>query len=108
MDLPLAEERVQHRPDIIHGAVAGELNVAGFDIDLDLGDMRARGEGRGIGRAEIGALGKAGFDIFRQLRRLEGLPGDLLDRDGAVGACDREAAGLEDNVVRRRLTNSSR
>ena len=40
-------------PDIIDRAVAGQRDLAGFGVDLDLADMRAGREGRGVGRPEI-------------------------------------------------------
>ena len=48
MDLPLAQERVQHRPDIVDGAVAGQRHLAGLGVDLDLADMRAGRKRRGV------------------------------------------------------------
>src|SRR6266853_4787712 len=103
MDLPLAQKRVQHVADIVDRAVAGERHLAGLAVDLDLADMRARREGRRVGGPEIRALGKPGLDVLGKLRGLEGLPRDLLDRQRAVGAGDREMAAFEDDVARRRL-----
>src|SRR6266851_8194213 len=94
VDLPLAQKRVQHVADIVDRAVARERHLAGLAVDLDFADMRARREGRRVGRSEIGALGKPGLDILGELRGLEGLPRDLVDRERAVGAGDREMAAL--------------
>src|SRR5260370_32438756 len=89
--------------DIVDRAVAGKRHLAGLAIDLDLADMRARRESRRIGRAEIRALGKPGLDILGQLRGLEGLPRDILDRQRPVSAGDREMTALEDDVARLRF-----
>ena len=69
MDLPLAQQRVQHRADIVDRDIAGELHLAGLGVDLDLGEMRAARKGRRAVRAEIGALGEPGLDLVRAIAR---------------------------------------
>ena len=103
LDLPLAQERVQHGADIVDRDVAGEPHLAGLSIDLDLGKVRAAGKGRRTVRAEIGPLGEPGLDLVGQLRGMKRMPGDLGDVDRAVGAGDDELAALKDDIVARRL-----
>ena len=45
--------------------------MPGLGVDLDLADMATIGKGR-LRRREVTALGKAGFEPRRQLRRVEG------------------------------------
>src|SRR5208337_1542596 len=63
----------------------------GLRVDLDLADVAAIGEGR-LRRGKMAALGKAGLDAGRLLRRVEGGARHLLDAEPAVGTADGEDA----------------
>src|ERR1700731_5132518 len=76
VDLSLAEQRVQDPADIVDRDVAGQCDLAGLLVDLDLAAMRPAGECRATGRTEIGPLREAGLDIVRPMPSLERLLGD--------------------------------
>ena len=46
MDLPFASSGLSTMPTIVDRGIAGQLDLAGLCVDLDLAEMRARWEGR--------------------------------------------------------------
>ena len=97
-DLAIDQERVDDDADVIHHAVAHDLDHAGVLVDLDLADMGAvrevllfQGEDRG--------LDQAWFQPFRQFRRIGGGAGDVADGDGLVGFLRREYTVFEFQIV---------
>src|SRR6516162_9802368 len=83
-DLSLQQQRIDDRADVVHDAVADDLDLAGVLVDLELADVAAVGEvlhrrgiGRGRDQTHVHALGKP--------RRLHRLLRDVLDGQRAIG-----------------------
>src|SRR6185437_1355391 len=91
MDLTLEEQRVDDDAAVVDGGVALDLDLAGLGIDLELADMAAIGE-IGRGRRESSHGFEADAERGRPAHRRMGAPGDIDERDRAVGAGDGEAA----------------
>jgi hypothetical protein len=47
--LPLGDQRVEHRPGVVHGDDLVDDRLAGLDVDLDDGQVRTEGERGGAG-----------------------------------------------------------
>ena len=90
-DLPFEQERVHHRADIVDDMVAKDLDLAGLGVDFEFADMHAVREilvAGGIG----GARDETGLHALGQAFRVPRLGGDAAQRNGPVGAGDREDA----------------
>ena len=98
MELALDQQRVDHVADIVDRGVADDLDLAGVGVDLDLADVAAVRIGAFAAREGAG-FEQAGLGAARQPRRHERGAGDLDEAYGLIGAGDREAAGLEFDIV---------
>ena len=79
MDLAVEQQRIEDRPSVIDRSVADQFDLAGVDVDFNLGDMNAVGKAicrakRRIGRVRRGpALSWRQFDgTKRPWRRRRG------------------------------------
>src|SRR6185437_627449 len=98
LNLAVHQQRVDDRADVVDDAVAYDLHLAGFAVDLQFADMDAvrvvgdwRAVHRGGRQARLHALGEV-FGIERGGRQ-------LLDRQRAVGLAGGKDALLEAQLV---------
>ena len=102
VDLALHEHRVDHPPDVVDDGVAHDTNLAGFDVDLHLADLRAVRE-RHRRRRERRRLAQPGLEARRELLGHIGRACDGGQRHAAVGAGHGEACVAPDDVLVRRF-----
>ena len=105
MHLPGHDHRVDDVAAVVDRDVAGDLDLAGVAIHLDLAAVGAERE-RAVRRVEEHGLVEPGGDALGHVERLPGAERDLLDRDALVGtALDRERTTREVEVVDGRLAD---
>ena len=76
MDLPLHQEGIDHRAEIVDHDVAEDSGSAGLPVDFDLADVAPVGIARDL-RTVCSRLDKARLDVGREARRLESRPGNV-------------------------------
>ena len=103
VQLAFDDQRIDDGAEIVDAGIFGDLDDAGFRIDLDFGDMAAVGIGRGAGSvADMGDV-EGLRRVGRRLRAVVQFLRQIHDRDRAVGADDGEVAVIEGDVGRRRF-----
>ena len=101
MHLAIDDHRIDDGADIIDPPISDERDLPGVGIDLDLAGVRTVAEREARRIVDRGVL-QARLDLLkREIVRDVGGTCDLRERELAVGACDREGAVGELDVVRR-------
>ena len=104
--LPVHDERIDAAADIVDRGVAGDGDRARVRIDLDLANGAAVRENRLV-HLVVGLDREPVLELVGQVV-LGGLPRQLEDIEGVVGARHAEAAVLEFDLVRRRSGDDGR
>src|SRR5204863_9425904 len=94
--------RVDLIPEIVDRRPVGDGDHAGLGVDLDLGDVDPRRVGE-VARVVERRFFESGLEVGRVVEGDIGGEHDLADALGLVGAGDPEDAGIEGDVVDRRL-----
>ena len=97
MHLPLEQQRVDHRAEVIHHRVTQDRGDAAVGIDLDLGDMAAVREGGGRRILHLRII-ESGLHAGRELRGIARHLRDIEQIDMPVGAHDAELPVAEFDV----------
>ena len=100
MRLAVQDHRVDRAAHVVDGGIAHHVDGAGLGVDLDLADLRAVGEAGGAHL--LGMLGREGLAAGL------GRACDLEQGDAAVGAENREPAGIEHDILDCRLQHVGR
>ena len=80
-DLAVHDQRIDDASAVVADDEAGDLDMAGLDVDLDLGDVAARGVGGLVG-LEVDGRFEAGIAVggHREAVHADGEIGDLAER----------------------------
>src|SRR6185503_7750946 len=101
VELAFDDHRIDHRADIVDGAVTQDPDRAGVAVDFELADMHAVGEGE-VRRIVVGRFVESRLDFLVAVRGI-GSARDVPEGNPAIRAGYAELAGLELDVALRRL-----
>ena len=106
MGLAVDDQRIDAAADVVDRGVAGDLDVAGVGIDLDLADRAAVRKHRLV-HLVVGDDREAVLEIVAAARP-RGLLGEFEEIEAAVAVAATKAAVVEVDLVRRRVERSRR